>query len=545
MYVGDVLAINTNKYGVEAQLLVQGNRQSRKSLCLRRTRTSRMSLLITAGTIALLFLLIYKYIILPSFLSPLSKIPNAHFTSSVLSIWIWWKRRTGFETRFIYSAHQKQGPIIRLGPNEVSVASIDGLRQVYTGGFEKDKWYVDEFENYKTPNLVSMLQHKPHSIRKRMISNVYSKSYLHNSPDLHILSSTLLYTRLLPVLHSVAQAVTPINVLELFQACGMDFTSAYLFGITNGTNFISDIRARRQYFHNYLVKSRRLPGAGLATQEIEAFCLSMCNAASAFPSNTFPTPSPPMTNPIVYTQLLTSLLNPSSPTPRVQTIIASELLDHLIAGHETTGITLTYLLYSLSQRPALQSLLRSELLTLSPPLRYPAPCSEAVDDQEQSLVPDTKALDTLPLLNAIAYETLRLYAAAPAPQPRISPPRPTVIDGYTIPTGTRVSTAAYVMHRNTAVYPEPEVWRPERWLGEKGEEMRWFWAFGSGGRMCVGSHFALLGMYCRFFGVIWVCCCVDWMRSGGLVALEFFWCSCWWFFLKFAVCRRDANGVCV
>ena len=464
-----------------------------------RVQVNRMSfLLVTACMIALLLSLIYKFIIFPSFLSPLSKVPNAHFTSSVSPIWIWYKRQTGSEIRSIYSTHQKKGAIIRLGPKELSVASIDGLRQIYTGGFEKDKWYVDEFENYKTPNLVSMLQHKPHSIQKRMISNVYSKSYLQSSQDLHVLSHILLYNRFLPMLLSAAQTATAINVLELFQACGMDFASAYLFGITNSTDFIRDVPARRQYFHNYLIKSRRLPGAAVATQEVEALCLSMCNAASAFSSNPTSVSSPLSTNPIVYTKLLTSLSASPTPNPQVQTIVASELLDHLIAGHETTGITLTYLLYSLSQRPTLQSTLRDELMTLSPPLRYPAPNFQTLGHPETSPLSDTKALDALPLLNAIVYETLRLYAAAPGPQPRISPAQPTVIDGYTIPAGTRVSTAAYVMHRSTAAYPEPEVWRPERWIGEKGEEMRWFWAFGSGGRMCVGSHFALLGMWSFF-----------------------------------------------
>ena len=47
------------------------------------------------------------------------------------------------------------------------------------------------------------------------------------------------------------------------------------------------------------------------------------------------------------------------------------------------------------------------------------------------------------------------------------------------------------------MFPEPEKWLPERWdaEGEKREEMkRWFWAFSSGGRMCLGNHFALQGV---------------------------------------------------
>src|SRR5271170_6852097 len=52
-------------------------------------------------------------------------------------------------------------------------------------------------------------------------------------------------------------------------------------------------------------------------------------------------------------------------------IIASEMLDHILAGHETTAITLTDVMYELSRQPSLQSKLRAEVRTLSPRLNYP------------------------------------------------------------------------------------------------------------------------------------------------------------------------------
>ena len=48
----------------------------------------------------------------------------------------------------MHAAHQKHGPIIRLGPNEISVNQVDGgIRTVYGGGFEKGEWYRI-FDNY-------------------------------------------------------------------------------------------------------------------------------------------------------------------------------------------------------------------------------------------------------------------------------------------------------------------------------------------------------------------------------------------------------------
>lgn len=91
---------------------------------------------------------IYRYTIYPAFFSPLSKIATAHFTASWSPLWILWIRYRGVEVQTIHKAHVKFGPIVRLGPNEISVNCVDGgLRTVYAGGFEKWAFY-DQFENY-------------------------------------------------------------------------------------------------------------------------------------------------------------------------------------------------------------------------------------------------------------------------------------------------------------------------------------------------------------------------------------------------------------
>ena len=230
----------------------------------------------------------------------------------------------------------------------------------------------------------------------------------------------------------------------------------------------------------------------------------MCEAAETFIHSEKIAEDPSATQPVVYKQLAQSLGEPSQPdVPRLRNSMAttaSEMLDHLIAGHETSGITLTYLMHELSQRPYLQDRLRSELLTLSPPIIFPAGDDPASTNLKGCL-PSPRSIDDLPLLNNILQETLRLYAAGPAQQPRVTPysPTGTTIDRYSnIPGGVTISANPYSLHRNAAVFPEPEKWIPERWDAEveKREEMkRWFWAFSSGGRMCLGNHFALQGIY--------------------------------------------------
>jgi hypothetical protein len=104
---------------------------------------------------ALLLLSIYKFIINPTFLSPLSKIPNAHWSAPISDLWILWIRYRVRENRVVHAAHLKHGSVIRLGPNELSINDIGGLRTVYAGGFEKGDWY-SIFDNYGYVNSASL-----------------------------------------------------------------------------------------------------------------------------------------------------------------------------------------------------------------------------------------------------------------------------------------------------------------------------------------------------------------------------------------------------
>lgn len=369
--------------------------------------------------------------------------------------------------------------------------------------------------------MFSVTQNKPHSLRKRMMSHVYSKSHLQNSPEVHSISQTLLFKRLLPIVESLAESRTPMDVLELNYSVSMDFTSAYLFGLGNGSNFLEDVPFRRHFLKIWqrrkmyefwpqelpkLTRFLRKVGLMLVptyvdaiSSEIEAWCLSMCNAVTSAEEKS--SENSEEAKSVVCDQMSNSLSKSYNTAnqeiaqyPR-NLLIATEMLDELAAGHETSGITLTYLMYELSQRPELQRTLRTELLSLSPPICFP-PSSLPI---EQDL-PSLRFIDTLPLLDALLFETLRLHTAVPGPQPRVTPSTLTTLGPFAnIPPNVRVSAMAYSLHRNKDIFPEPEKWDPNRWLEASKEERedmgRWFWAFGSGSRMCIGRNFAVQGRH--------------------------------------------------
>ena len=358
---------------------------------------------------------------------------------------------------------------------------------------------------------------KAHSARKRLVSNVFSKSFVQSSNETHKITHTILFDRLLPVLDSHAANGFPIEILELNYAVTMDFVSSYLFGLSNDSNFIQDLPMRKRFLSWYFKRSEHgfwkaeLPGltrlvqsfgvhleprwVDKANSEIEAWVLRLCRAAEkSLMLLSESSEKAHRTRPVVYKQLSESLEKSSTKLgerhgdQRKELSVASELLDQVAAGMDTSGITLTYLFWEMSRNPSLQTALRDELLTLSPHLSM----------GQDGGIPSARSIDALPLLHAVVMETLRRHCAIPGSQPRVTPPTPTSVAGSPpLPGGVRISAQAYSLHRNEKVFPDAESWNHRRWLdagpGQKDEMMRWFWAFGSGGRMCVGSNFAMQG----------------------------------------------------
>jgi cytochrome P450 len=72
---------------------------------------------------------------------------------------------------------------------------------------------------------------------------------------------------------------------------------------------------------------------------------------------------------------------------------------------------------------------------------------------------------------------------------------PLEVGGYTLPAGITVAIPAYLVHHRADVYPEPEGFRPERFLGGPPGAFEWV-PFGGGARRCVGASFATLEMTC-------------------------------------------------
>jgi cytochrome P450 family 135 len=142
--------------------------------------------------------------------------------------------------------------------------------------------------------------------------------------------------------------------------------------------------------------------------------------------------------------------------------IRDELLTMLGAGHETTATALAWAMLELSRHPQVLASLESEL---------------ARDGDEY--------------LEAVVRETLRLRPIAPIVVRRLT--APLRIAGFQLEPGEQVAPCIYLVQRHQELYPEPEAFRPERFLDRAEDAYAWI-PFGGGVRRCLGASLAMLEM---------------------------------------------------
>jgi cytochrome P450 len=144
--------------------------------------------------------------------------------------------------------------------------------------------------------------------------------------------------------------------------------------------------------------------------------------------------------------------------------LRDELLTALVAGHETTASQLAWAFERLSREPAVVARLVAEI--------------EAGESEDY--------------LTATVHEILRLRPVLPNAEPRLTKQRVRIGD-FEYPPGVALLASAYLVHHDPDIYPEPYVFRAERFLEQAPGTYTWI-PFGGGRRRCLGASFALQEM---------------------------------------------------
>jgi cytochrome P450 len=155
--------------------------------------------------------------------------------------------------------------------------------------------------------------------------------------------------------------------------------------------------------------------------------------------------------------------------------LRDEVMTFLLAGHETTALTLSWTWHLLGQNPEAEAKLHAEL-------------DQVLEGRE----PKFSDLQKLPYAERVIKESMRLYPPAWGVARTVI--KEFELGGYKIPPGANVVMSTWVMHRDPRYFPEPETFDPDRWLPEKSQKLPKFayFPFGGGPRQCIGAAFAMM-----------------------------------------------------
>lgn len=456
---------------------------------------------VLAAIIGGILLIIHRFVYVPFFSSPLKRIPGAPLYAITkwrlaLDDWI------GTRTRAINKLHEKYGPVVRVGPNEVAFNSLSALRTIYGAGSGSERTpFYDMFDAYGKKNLFTFYSAKDHGDRKKLLAHAYSKSLMLNGA-----MATMVEDKVQQYLQMLEQG--PICANETFTSLhyfSLDSISDFLYGDFGKTRCLEGNTIDQALLEDIVdIARRKLSWFAVHLPALTKWLYTRKNLMQKVVRNFYP-----MKQPTTYTGIrahalqawktfLSSSEEVKASTKTQESIIgrlwkhhksqkngglgdldiASECADHLLAGIDTTSDTLMFLIWALSrpENARFQERIREEARAIS---------KSTVNEKGITTV---SACDKLPFLDAVIKETLRLYAPLPASEPR-SFPTATTVDGYLIPARTVVSMSPFSLHRKSDVFRDPLVFDPDRWLGEEkniAEMKKWFWAFSSGGRMCIG-----------------------------------------------------------
>jgi cytochrome P450 len=179
--------------------------------------------------------------------------------------------------------------------------------------------------------------------------------------------------------------------------------------------------------------------------------------------------------------LLSVLLRARDRGEQTDENLRDELVTMLLAGHDTTALTLTYTFYLLSNHPAARERVVAE-----------AEAATGGDAGTADGRPTAADVREMKFTDRVLNESMRLY---PPVYTLFREPKLDVkLGGYRIPEGSALMLSQWVTHRSSRWYDDPDQFDPDRWLPERRSQRPRFayFPFGGGPRHCIGKAFSLL-----------------------------------------------------
>ncbi|KAJ4248808.1 hypothetical protein NW762_012646 [Fusarium torreyae] len=434
-------------------------------------------------------------------LAPFTNLPCMYYASQ------------GKRFRAFHEAHERLGPVVRVGPSSISFNDAVGFKDIYGHGSHVRKGEFYDVLAGSHRHLADVADREDHARKRRVLAGAYSQAGLERWEHIVADRTAALisqYDNLCtePKYHATLHADPTYND-KLYKGCINHRHWMILFaqdaiaqiGLTADLNLIEaghdvvvvkDVNNGKQRKFSYreaLWRSHVIQTSFVWSPRWFSWLSYLSGWHPYWADNTNYTH---MCVDLVqrrlrraeageelndfFSYILQDKYGKANMYPIGEMVAECSIM--LNAGSDTTGIALTNVLYWLLKNPSCFAKLRAEI-------------DSVIDDDEAVAAYDK--VKHLPYLRACLDESLRLTPPNTMSVSRLTPPQGMEIMGYWIPGNTTVHSPPYTMHRNEKVFPNPEAFQPERWLAEDAKDLQpHFITFSGGARGCIGRNITYL-----------------------------------------------------
>ncbi|KAJ5328320.1 cytochrome P450 [Penicillium brevicompactum] len=412
-----------------------------------------------------------------------------------------WKISKGDAPDFYRRLHEKYGPIVRTGPNTVDISDPKALSTIYgiSSKFLKSPFY-DTFnpvyEDEAMPSMFSIRDPVQHQALRRPVAQKFSMSSIKTlepcadeCTKIFIDAMTDLEGQCVD-LSSWLQwyAFDVIGAITFQRRFGFMEQRRDVDGMINALDkglFYGGIVSQVPALHNWLLGNRWVAKFVAAQQVIRVadplrtivrFTQQCIDDYDQNPSEHAGRPD--------FLAWLRSEEAKGKPMPNRDMI--NHLSNNLLAGSDTTAISLRAIIYFLIKNPSAYSKLQQEV--------------DAADKEGRisKYITYAECLD-LHYLQAVIKEAMRCHPAVSFPLERVVPEGGASLCNVHFDQGTVVGINPAVMHRDKTIFGvDADVFRPERWTQSSEDCIkimdRHLMTFGYGSRTCIGKNISIMEM---------------------------------------------------
>ncbi|RDW60166.1 benzoate para-hydroxylase [Coleophoma crateriformis] len=457
-----------------------------------------VDLLLTPWTIPIALILFY---VVPYFTAntALNSIPGP-LAAKFSNLWLLLQARQGKRYKTVDEEHKKHGKFVRIQPNHVSIADEAAINVVYGhgNGFLKSEFY-DAFVSIQR-GLFNTRDRAEHTRKRKTVSHTFStksiaqfEKYMHGNLELFVKQWDTLSA-------NAHGGFSKIDCLHWYNYLAFDMIGDLAFGKPFGMlekgKDITEIQLTPGGPISYAPAVEVLNRRGEVSGTLGCFP-QLKPYAKYFPDPFFTQGLAAVENlaGIAVARVSDRLDNKQQDSDRVDLLarlmegkdetgaklgrseLTAEALTQLIAGSDTTSNTSCAILYWVCKTPGVLAKLQEELDAAIP---------------AGTNVPTFDMVQSLPYMNNVIQETLRIHSTSSLGLPRIVPPGPGIeFGGKHFPASTVLSVPAYTIHHSREIWgPDADEFKPERWNNLTEAQKVGFIPFSYGPRSCVGRNVA-------------------------------------------------------